>query len=365
MRQLRGRLMDAGFGFCPRATAEMAEMRSQALCSNIAAQTVSLVDWHVEAVAPLVFQQQILALDVIHTAGHQPLEDADAVVLVHHHRARLQVGEGEFGRGNAAPRAAARFGRAPSEELLIGDEVAGDSCRAVLRGRSRRQVPSSRHHPLHKRDQRLRCAVEVFVNRRRRELLPELRQSRRLATDNHNLVAELGPLPQPSQSFAQFSGEMGLRRKDFRQRSLFTWVECQHRALCQACLPILPAHVRQRRLTARGVLGNRAFLQRFCLVVQLCPTLLESRPMGQIDAAFRGQITEQRGCFLVHIREITFQRGEGHSCFQGLQVAFQRDPYLREQVLRQGVAQGIQGALAVARQRLPHGREPEALGATR
>ena len=89
-----------------------------------------------------VFEEEVLAVDIVDTAGHQSPVDADAVVLVNHHIAGLEIGEDLLGGRGSPPRLAPGLRHVPAKELLVGEQVP-HAVRAP-------PLPPAVHHALHK-----------------------------------------------------------------------------------------------------------------------------------------------------------------------------------------------------------------------
>ena len=95
----------------PFRAAQAAEGGRAVIRSDIAGQAVGLVDRDEELRFVGVLDAQVLALDAIHRAPHQPGKPPDAMIDVHHLIAGLQVGISGFWRFGDLAGAPARLGR--------------------------------------------------------------------------------------------------------------------------------------------------------------------------------------------------------------------------------------------------------------
>src|SRR3954467_5705006 len=77
----------------PLAAAELVQRRLLGLRAAVAADDAELGDRHVELVAAFVLEQQELALSLVEIQADQALEPANAVLLVYHGVADLQLGQ--------------------------------------------------------------------------------------------------------------------------------------------------------------------------------------------------------------------------------------------------------------------------------
>ena len=92
-RQLLDRLLDLGLLPLPLRAAQAVDARGGALRADVLLDAVELVGGHVELVAALILDEQIVAVGALAAQAHGALIYADAVRLVHDVVADLQVGE--------------------------------------------------------------------------------------------------------------------------------------------------------------------------------------------------------------------------------------------------------------------------------
>ena len=97
-------LRGARLGLVPLAAAELVQRRLLGLRAAVAADHAELRDRHVELVAAFVLEQQELGIALANVQADQPLVAADAVLLVHHRLADL-----ELGRSRSMPSTEVRF----------------------------------------------------------------------------------------------------------------------------------------------------------------------------------------------------------------------------------------------------------------
>ena len=117
-------------------------MQRRRFATDVLAQYIDLVGRHVQLVATLVRQQQVVALDAANRPLHHALELADAMLVMHDIAAGLQVFEGAGGVGAFAWPCGPVGASTPGEvalgddgDLGIGDRGApmqrrSDDCRA-------------------------------------------------------------------------------------------------------------------------------------------------------------------------------------------------------------------------------------------
>jgi hypothetical protein len=86
-------LRGARLGLVPLAAAELVQRRLLGLRAAVAADDAELRDRHIQLVAAFVLQEQELVRPVAEIQVHQALVAPDAVLLVHHRIAHLELGE--------------------------------------------------------------------------------------------------------------------------------------------------------------------------------------------------------------------------------------------------------------------------------
>ncbi len=125
LRNLFHRAANLALGVHPLLAAEAREGGALVAGADVAGEPVRLGDGDEELVAAVVIDGDKLAGDIVDGAPHEPLEDADAVIHVHHQVADLKVAILGFGRLHGVDLLAARLGFFPAEYLAVGVEEDG------------------------------------------------------------------------------------------------------------------------------------------------------------------------------------------------------------------------------------------------
>ncbi len=296
------------------AAAELVQRRFFRLCAAIAANHPELRDRHIELVAALVDQQQVLGLAVVEIERDQPLVAPDAVLLVHHRIADLQLrevaqhafdGAALFRHAGAAPHDA-------GIELGLGDH------RPAFRGDD--EAVRERRHAEHEGgrvclellEARCRCRLQaVFREVRRHRFAP----AGRFRGDEHAQLRLRQERFQPGERILRAPIDRQWRQRDRGERALAGLVrllEVDARMILDADVELLGGneHLGRRKQRPVGIAALHAVAR-----VDVAPELVDGGRyvVMQGNGATLGQVVEQRRRVLEEERQVVLDAGGGHT----------------------------------------------------